>query len=269
MCLLVLFTLFGLGHPVHAEVVTLPEDTVVYGRPERGARVTFRLSAGSRVSVSKPVGGFQSVKFKRQGKIHSGYMEAMAKAPSEGISPRFAFGVGFLNSNLSQSGKSFTTSDQVNYTTAKYSASNTYPELIAQYGLPTSYWRLKLAQRISNFKSSAASNLTGVNSRPLSVDYTFFSGVLQKTWPLLSNRFFYWGLGAELAQGNSVKATLGGSNLQTSSTDKPTFLGVEGLVGGTVSVWNTLSGFVEAEYLVVPNQSPLIMGLQINFGITY
>jgi hypothetical protein len=264
-----LFALLGLGFQAHGEVITLPEDTVVYGHPDSDARVTFRLAAGSRVAAAKPARGFRFIKFKRRGKIHSGYIQALTKARSNENQPRFAFGVGILNSNLSQNGKSFATADQVNYTTSKYSSSNTYPELIAQYGLPTSYWRLKLAQRISNFKSSATKDLMGSGPQPLYVDYTFLSGVLQKTWPLLTNRFFYWGLGAEVAQGSSVKVTLGGVNLQTSTTDKPTFLGVEGLAGGTVSIWNGFSGFVEAEYIVIANQSPLIMGLQINLGITY
>lgn len=266
---LVLFSLFWCADQAFAEVISLPEDTVVYGRPDLEANISYRLSRGTRIAVSKPSGGFQFVKFKRQGKVRSGYIHALHREATDTNKPRFAFGLGLLNSSLSQSGKNFTTTDQVNYTTSKYSSSDTYPELIVQYGLPISYWRLKLGQRTSTFKSTAQTNLMGTSPQPLTVDYVFLSGVLQKTWPLLATQYFYWGLGGELAQASSVKASIGGTILQTSASDKPTFFGAEGLVGATVSFWNTLSGFVEAEYIVIPNQSPLIMGLQLNLGITY
>lgn len=257
-----------IGSMARAEVIELPSGAVVYERPTPEARVLARLKSGSKVSIGgRNIGGFRKVRFKRSGRLVEGYVLSEALQTPDIDPPSLGWGGGMMLSNLAQAGKSFSTQDQVTYTTSNYSSQAVFPALHLQWGLDTGFWRFSAFQRTVHFKTSAKTDVIGASDLPVIVEHKFFSASVQKAWPLFTK--FYYGVGLEFSKASSTKVTLSGRDLQTSDEDMPVYMGVQALSGFQSLIMGRFSFFAEAHILAIANQSPMIFGYEAVAGLLY
>jgi hypothetical protein len=255
--------------------LTAPREISVYQGPESDAKVLFHIRKGEKIRTGTETGGYIRVQVKRGGKFYGGFADEIELESHEAetwsgdqiFSGRvFGFGGGAEYTYLRQGGKSFQTTDQVMYTTSTYVSTMAAPFISIQMG-HENFWRLSGALKRTHYTGSASTNIVGAVKQDVILEQTFFSGLLQHAWTMASG--FYGGAGVELAKATSVKLSLGGQELPTTSSDLPIYFGFQGFGGYAGNFSKTLSWFGEARVEAILNQSPTIYSIEATLGFLY
>ena len=254
--------------------VVIEVETPVYKTTAPGARVLFYLHPGDSAATSPANNpNYVKVRGKLNGKPYVGFLqrgdlisedlrETMAGADST-----WGFGGGGQYISLLQKGKSFTTDDQVQYTTTDYTSNSVAPFLAVQMNA-FNFWRLTIAQKKTHFVGSAKTNVANA-SKDVDLQQTFYSLLLQKAWLVPGSKRFYFGVGAEAAKATAVALILGGVTLPTGSQELPFYLNVLVFGGRTFPLNPSLSLYGEARLGYIANQSPGILDMEVVAGLMY
>lgn len=233
-------------------------------------RMLGTLKAGEEVEVvewtTEPL---QRVRVQRSAKWFTGYVDTMALADSPAVRKRrIAFGLGFAQTQLSQKGKSFETEDEVHYTTSAYTSQTLAPFLSAQLG-EENFWRVVVAMKTSDYHATAQTDVLGSREKSVRLSHKFISLLVQRAYNPFGWQNFYIGLGAELAKATSVKLKLDEVELTTNSQDQPTYIGGQGFMGGQFHITPHWSAYGEARFGAFPNQTPMIVQIEVAACLLY
>jgi len=262
-----LLLLLLLSFHAWADIITIDREIPVYQSPADGARVLFYGRPGDTINTQPATDQYLKVKIGHKGK---GYIKKTELNPLGEVEAEteWAFGGGLVFTSLQQKGKSFETSDEVQYTTSSYSSTGLAPFLVGQMGAKD-FWRLTVAEKQTHYKSSASKNVPGDSTQSIDLQQTFISGLLQKAWNPAFAPKMYYGAGLELAKATAVNLKLGGSTLPTTSDDEPTYFGLQGFVGGEWSLSHSFSVYGEGRLEYIVNQSPAIYSYEVAAGLLY
>lgn len=252
------------------EWLNMPKSIPVYAAPKEGASLLVMTTEGEKIAVRQRGARFARVQVKRGGTWKVGYVYTADLDSPEVLSSRgeFAFGGGGMYSYLMHSGKEFETDDQVQYSTKDFTSGSFSPFLMAQYGA-TDFWRLIFAYRLTDYASTAMTDVPGAAPRELTLEHSMLSFTLQKVWTPLTKPNFYFGLGAEVSRTIESNLILGGNKLAVATEDMPTYVGGQLIVGGQFDMVRSLSAFAELRVLGFFNQTPMIMGGEVALGLLY
>lgn len=252
------------------EMATLPVNTPIYVRPELEAEVRWVTGAGEKVALHQEVGGFRRVQIRREGKWRVGFVRRedfkVRRAPDR--EREWWVGMGFMWSQLGYGGKTFSTEDNVTYVTDEYQSRAVSPFLVFQYG-DLDFFRFVLANRKTAYQSNAQNDVQGSPVRDVKLSHDMISMSAQYAWGFDGMPAFYWGLGAELSYARAVTLTLGGRDLPVAEQDRPTYFGVQGLLGYRPRIGKGFVAGGELRPVSFVNQSPAIFGVDLSLNIMY
>lgn len=241
----------------------------VYGKPDFESPVLFTVEAGAMVLVSdKAYGGWRKIKTKVLGKSRIGYVPAN-DLKAQKLPPRTrtkGVGGGIAYSRLTQGSKKFSTADQVSYNISGYSGSTINPLFTYQSG-QDNFWRVYGMYRQVSLTGTATSDISGVPAQNIKIEYTMIALGGQMAWSLFG-KYWYGGLGAEIAKSISGKVLFGNQDL-SGDTDHPDYISGHGVSGLQMRFGESLSMFVEGRVGVVSNQEPVITVLEVAANLLY
>ncbi len=267
-----LLLLLLLQTPAWADsTVQASHDVPVYQTPAAEARILFYLIQGERAQVT-PISqeGYVRMRIKRGNKWRSGYLlkSDVASPLTMGQGRKWGFGGGYQYTYLSQKAKNFETEDQVKYTTTDYTSHSASPFLAAQYG-QENFWRVTFSAKSTHYTSTAATDILGSNVKPIRLNHTFYSLLLQYGVSPFDLRHFYLGLGAELAKATKVQIVLGDQELASNSQDLPLYAGAQVFAGTNWFLLERLSAYADFRFTVIANQTPMIFQTEIVGGLMF
>lgn len=249
----------------------VPRDTPVYQSTVPNARVLFYLHHSEHASQTPaPDPEFTRIRVNRKGKWYSGFVR-IADVEEQGETPsghEWGLSLGGQYTSLMQKGKNFEANDSVQYSTTDYKSYETSGFVSVQMS-QTDFWRLSVAQKKTHYQAFATTDVVGTPVKPIDLQQTFISGLLQKAWMPLRQKNLYFGLGIEVAKATSVTLMYGPSVLTTTSQDLPTYFGVLAFVGGRIHLTQSWSLFGEGRVEYIANQAPAIYGLEGALGLVF
>lgn len=231
--------------------------------------MAFSLKAGVQISVGdKAIKGFKKIRAELGGRKRVGYVLAadLETQSDLGKHGQWALGGAVFYSRLSQASRSFSTTDEVTYTTDEYVSSSFNVGVFGQYGVKN-FWRGYGVLRSVEYNSKAALNVPGASAQQIEVGYRFLGAGLQKAWSLFGDTF-YAGLGLEVAKSLSIKAKIGAQDLSDKSK-APDYAGGHVMGGGQYVISNHWSAFGELRLGAVLNQSPTIGVVEVVVSALY
>jgi hypothetical protein len=249
-------------------------ETPVYQKSSDDARVVFNLHPGEKAWTSPSKSeDFWRLRVQRKGRWYQGFVRREDVAgplnlPAHTARGNWGLGGGLEYTSLLQKGKSFETDDQVQYSTSDYKSLAIAPFFVGQWHYED-FWRLTLAQKKTHYTATATANVVGSSTKAVTLEQTFFSALLQKAWMPLERKSFYYGVGAEFAKATAVNVTLGSASLPTSSEDFPVYFGPMMFWGGSLSLNQSVSLYLEGRFEYIANQSPGIYSLEVALGLLY
>jgi hypothetical protein len=267
-----MYLLFALLFAVssRAETPTVP----VYQSAAPGAHLLFYLEPDEEISKSPASDeGYWRIRVRRKDKWLTGFvrksdLEGEPAADGDTFRRKWGFGGGLEYTSLDQKGKSFQTDDQVQYTTTDYKSAMLAPFVTLQMN-ERDFWRLTVAEKKTNYTSTASTNIVGSPPQSVNLQQTFVSLLLQKAWNPDFAPKSYFGLGTEVAQATAVALQLGGAALPTDSSDLPLYVGAQVFAGGQWPLGRYLSIFGEGRIEYIVNQTPGILSLEASVGLLY
>jgi hypothetical protein len=250
-------------------------ETPVYQKSAADSRVSFVLQKGEKAYTAPSKNeDFWRLRVQRKGRWFQGYVRREDVAGPLNLPaiehPRgdWGLGAGAEYTSLLQKGRSFQTDDQVQWATSDYKSLSAGPFFVTQWHY-VDFWRLTLAVKKAHYSATATANVVGAQVKTIDVQQTFYSVLLQKAWMPLQRKNFYYGIGAEIAKAQSDTAKLGDSNLTTTTADYPTYFGPMIFWGGSLSLNQSISMYLEGRFEYIANQSPGIYGLEVALGLLY
>ncbi len=253
---------------------TVTFKTPVYQRPNEESRVLFYIEPGESLILlaEAATDGFMPMRIIRAGKWRKGYVPEVAlsgvvtndrKAWTES---KWAIGGGLNLTYLLQKSRSFETEDQVRYTTSDFSSTAYGAGLFVQYK-EEDFWRFSLSYKLTNFKGTANTNVTGDTIKAVSMKHSMVSGLLEKVYTPFNGHRFYLGGGLEVSKAIAISIVLDSSVLPTTSQNLPVYIVGEGIVGNVWKVGRDYSLFAVARAGIIPNQAPPIFQYEIAIGL--
>lgn len=247
--------------------VKLETSTPVYQAGDDEANYLFMANKGEKVAVRSEKNGFSRVQIKRGGKWRTGYIRSADLEVKDRRASQWGFGGGGMYSYLRHTGKKFQTEDEVEYNTGITTSAAVSPWFAAQFNRKN-FWRVILAYRRASFASTASTNVSG-SLNDLQLDYSMFSGAIQKMWTPFSQPFFYYGIGIEASRALSADLKIDNKSLPVDQSTLPTYFGGHLAGGGQFNLSRSLSCFVEARLVGYLNQEPMIFGAELASGLIY
>ncbi len=252
-----------------ASKVRITRPVTVYARPDFESAVAFSLRAGSLITVAdKSNKGFKRIRATVGGKKRFGYIPVADLEFQKDLGKRGAWGMGagLFYSRLSQDSKSFSTSDDVTYTTSEYVSQSFNMSAFFEIG-GRDFWRFYGGLRSVEYDSRALVNLPGASAQAIEVGYRFIAVGGQKAWTIFSENF-YAGVGLEFDKSISAKAKIGNQDL-SSKVEAPDYVVAFAMAGGQYQFHDKWSAFAELRVGAAANQSPTITVLEMVGSIMY
>lgn len=269
MLRLLLVTLLWGPSAFAASQVRVTRPVTVYARPDLEASVAFSIRAGALITVAdREVRGFRKIRIISRGKKRFGYILSADLEVQKDLGRRGPWGLGggLFYSRLSQDSKSFSTSDQVTYTTSEYISQSFNFFAFYEFG-GTNFWRLFGGLRSVEYESKATLNLPGSATQAIEVGYRFIAVGGQKAWTIFSP-YFYAGGGLEFAKSISAKARIGNQDL-SDKVEGPDYVTGFGMLGAQYQVRDRWSIFAELRVGAAANQSPTITVVELVSSVIY
>lgn len=265
-----IFTLLGSAKSYAAiEWVYLKDNTAVYKAPSDDSGLLLMGNAGEKVAVRarSTSKGFAKIQIKRGGKWRMGYIRlADLDVKSAEAQDGWGFGGGLEFTYLTQGSKQFETADQVNYKIAATSSKAMSPFFLAQSSRED-FWRMIVAYRIVAYSSRQTTDVSANVSNDVKLNYTMFSGTLQRMWNL--NRSIYLGAGVEVSKAMTASLKIAGSKIPVDQSTLPNYVGGHVAAGYQKWLGRSWSVFVEGRAGGFFNQSPMIYGGEGALGLIY
>jgi len=252
------------------EWLNMPKATPVYVQPRAGAQILVMTQEGEKIALRQRGKTYSRVQVKRDGKWRLGYVVNSDLESPEVVTSRgdFGFAGGGMYSYLRHGGKEFETDDQVQYSTEEFASSSFSPFLLVQYG-QEDFWRLIVAYRLTEYSSTATTDVPGARPRDLTLRHSMISVTIQKMWTPLAKPVLYYGLGVEMSRALEAELILGGIELPVASEDLPTYVGGHVAVGGQLDMGRSLAAFAELRMGGYFNQSPIILDVEAAVGLLF
>lgn len=245
--------------------VVVPDQTAIYQTPSEDAALLFYVPAGEKIRVvEEELDGFSKVRAKSLGKWRVGYVHDTDLVQSS----NWGVGAGLQYSHMQQAGKAFQGGDDVKWQTSSYVSSSISPFLTAQFGR-LDFWRLSLALHKTDYLFSATKNIFGTTAQDFTLQQSFISILLQRAWNPFGWRSLYIGIGGEVWKATSVKLATLGSEIPTTTQDRPTYFGAQAFVGFQHSLLKSISAYGEARFEMVANQTPAVFIIEGTAGLLY
>lgn len=256
--------LISLSAAAQSSWIEAPIDHIpILQKANSESRVLYYTNEGERLGVLQSGRGFVKVKVYRNGKWRLGYIYAKDLQPGgRNESPVKGLGIlaGPLFTYLQQGAKSFTTEDQVNYTTDAFTSTALSFAVGVQMGRKD-FWRALLAYRQTDYSSEARTDVAGAPARDVVVQHQMISGTFQKLWTSRSG-WIYYGAGVELSKAIGATVKIGGVDVPTGDESLPMYMGLQGILGFQFKLSRKLSMFIEVRPIAYPNQDPMVMGTE-------
>lgn len=256
--------LLSLSVAAQSSWIKAPHDHIpIFSKADNQAPVLYYTNQGEKVGVLQTGRSYLKVKVYRSGKWKLGYIytkdlrpEGRSESPVKGL----GLLIGPLFTYLKQGTKSFTTEDQVHYTTDEFTSTAPSFAFGLQMGRKD-FWRAILTYRQTEFSGEARTDVAGAPARDVIVEHQMVSGTFQKLWTLGAGSFYY-GAGIELAKAIGASVKISGSSVPTGDEALPMYFGVHGILGLQLNVTDRFSFSIEARPLAYPNQDPMVMGVE-------
>lgn len=256
----------------------------VYSKPDTRSKVLMQLEFGDRVPISpRSYGSWKKVLITVNSKRRVGWVLNKDVLASADVLDRAAYlnferkqlkqlakeirqtsyhqgtgvGIGYLGSFLFWGERSFELSDGLSGDVSAMTSTTFFPQLFIDFGAGKT-WGLRgyVALRSTHFEGEATSDFIG--SKKTEFEQAFFSLGLEFKFYKSSMSSFWWGIGAEVAQGQSIGVLYDGDQLQTSDEDLPFFFIFNGSVGYDFRIWKSLYMIPQIRIGTVANQDPMI-----------
>ncbi len=241
-----------------ASKVRITRAVTVYARPDFESAVAFSLRAGTLISVAdKPVQGFKKIRAILGGKKRFGYIPVADLEFHKDMGKRGPWGVGggLFYSRLAQGSKTFSTSDDVTYSTSEYVSQSYNVAAFFEFG-GRDFWRLYGGMRTVEYESKAVLSVPTASDQQIEVGYRFIAVGGQKAWSVFTENF-YAGAGLEFAKSISGNAKIGNQDL-SSKVEAPDYVMGFAMAGAQYQFQDHWSAFAELRVGAAVNQSPTI-----------
>lgn len=243
----------------------------VHVRPNLNSKILFLVAKGEEIKVWLAQGNFHQVGVFRGGKWRRGYVSvgefARYAGPKPKIRGELGYGAGYVMSSLTQGSKSFTSKDQVQYTTSEYQGSTQFPLATVQFGF-RNFWRFQGVLRKVAYEAAATPNVPGSSSRSVEITLSMFGFNAQHVWSWSKTPLFFGG-GLEIAQTYANTFKLDGVAIDLGSENEPLYLTPHLLVGAQWALHDHWSVSVEGRLNQAINQSPPVSGYDFGFSLIF
>jgi hypothetical protein len=177
--------------------------------------------------------------------------------PEKKYSQSVALGGSFHTSYLSWGKRSFTLSDDTEWSVSEVTSTTFWPSLFLDLTMGSrSAMRLYLGYRTAKFEGESTTDFP-IGTKQTSFIHTFLAMGLVYKW-YRPNRLTWWGLGAEFAQGQELKIAYDNTEIPLGDEDLPLFILLFLSGGYDFRITETLYLLPELRIGTVYNQDPKI-----------
>ncbi|MEO0334768.1 MAG: hypothetical protein AAF202_00120 [Pseudomonadota bacterium] len=188
-------------------------------------------------------------------------------APTGRYFGRAGLGVALTASYMSWGERSFRTSDDAEWSVAEASSTTAFVTVFADMRAgEATQLRPYINLRTTNFEGESTSDFLETRDTSFSQAFRGFGSVVKF---YLGRKVWWWGLGLEGAQGQSLKVKFDGDSVKTSEDDLGFYLLAFASVGRDIGLWGNWYFLPELRSGLVTNQQPNIYFVETNFAIGY
>lgn len=195
--------------------------------------------------------------------------QSFQKAPSKSqvYAKNTGIGLQYQASHLRWGKRTFTLSDETNWTVSDSTSTTFWPTVFLDLSFPSSKAMVRVfaGQRTAEFSGTSTTDFIGTKDTSFELEFLTF-GAFYKRY---RGAQFWWGVGADWNQGQDLKIIYDRDTIETSEEDYPIFM--NGLIGTGYDWPITKKVYLlpEAKAGLIFNQNPRIWNFEIGVGLAF